>query len=117
MPENRCVNSFADWILFKDSDNESFSVYSKTLFILVKFCYNLIHCPSYIASVTRVSKLKISCYFYVNVCYFKSEYNYKIFESAGFFSLFVLLGCSDVCDKGGSICVWNFTRDNAQPAL
>lgn len=94
----------------------------KIPFTLLKFCYNLIclsQCPSYIVSVTRVSKLKICLLLFlcVNVCYFKSEYSYEIFESAFFFPPYTLLGCSDICDKGGGICIWNFTRDNAQPTL
>lgn len=116
------MNSFVDWIFFKELDNGSYSVCLKIPFILLKSCYNLIclsHCPSYVVSVTRVSKLKICLLLFlcVNVCYFKSEYSYEILESAFFFPPYILLGCSDICDKGGGICIWNFTRDNAQPTL
>lgn len=120
--ENRCANSFVDWIFFKELDNDSYSVYLKIPLVLLKFCCNLIclsHCSSYIISVTRVAKLKICLLLLlcVNVCYFKSEYSYEIFESTLFFPSCILLGCSDICDKGGGICIWDFTRDNAQPAL
>ena len=95
----------------------------KILFILLKFCYNLIclsHCPSCVVSVSRVCKLKICLQLFlcVNDCYLKSEYSYEILESAFFFlPVSLYLGCSDICDKGGGICIWNFTRDDAQPAL
>lgn len=28
-----------------------------------------------------------------------------------------LLGSPDICDKGGSLCIWNVSGDDAQPAL
>lgn len=34
-----------------------------------------------------------------------------------FFTPHIILGCSDICDKGGGICIWDFARNNAQPAL
>lgn len=51
----------------------------------------------------------------LNVCCFKSECSWVIFEE--FFLSHFILGCSNIYNKGGGIRVWNFTRDNAQPAL
>lgn len=42
----------------------------------------------------------------------------KYLKLFGFFiSPCFLLGGPDICDKGGSLCIWNIAGDDAQPTL
>lgn len=87
-------------------------IWKYTLEILLQF--NTLIIFSYIHSVSYQSIYAENLS--LNVCCFKSEGSWVIFEAVLFLSRFIL-GCSDIYNKGGGLCVWNFAGDNAQPAL